>query len=258
MGNPSITQRKHVRLVRALPHRSFKWTDLLQVPGEAKEPTSTIVLTSQTSHYVDVRVYKEPYQKVLDEGQPLKSEDSLEWAFAGISSTTMGVGKSGSAPPVHSIWEHWIDSKTENPQPDEGDMWPQENGDVLERGTQIHPVTGLQTEYEELWGDMEIEGIVNDNERVSVVLKLEVDDGKSTRGMIVRIGRWCQGILKSGGSLTVQRLHWNTELNKWDTKVDIGHGSLPSLAACYDRLFEGKSTYSSPNGEWKFVEVFRW
>ena len=229
-----------------------------QVPGEAEEPTSTIVLTSQNSHYVDVRVYKDLYQSEVDENHERNSISTLEWAFAGTSSTTVSANEPGEAKPLHSVWEHWIDSKSDDPRPDEGDMWPQDNGDVLERGTQIHPVTGLQTGYEELWGDMEVEKVGEDKERVSIVLKFDEVDGNLSRGMIVRVGRWCQGIIKSDGLLAIERWHWIDEVNKWERVVNIGDGNLPCAATFETRLTKGKSTVASHGQEWKVVETFTW
>lgn len=226
----------------------FRHTDSCQVPGEPGEPTSTIVLTSQTSHYVDVRIYKDEHQKTQD-------ESILEWAFAGKSHTTRGATDDGVSKPQHSVWEHWIDSKSDNPSIDEGDMWPQANGDVLERGTQKHPVTGLDCEYEELWADLDVEVVGNEKTRISVALKVENSD-KSTRGLIVRVGSWCQGLLKIGDELTIERWQWiNSE---WNRIVRIGDGILPCDATFIDQIFSEEGIVQSGGLLWKVIEDFRW
>jgi len=227
------------------------------VPGEAEEPTFTIVLTSQTSHYVDVRIYKEQYWKELEGRNGINSIAVVEWAFAGTSSTTQGSNGPGDTKSIHSVWEHWIDSKSDNPQPDEGNMWPQSNGDVLERGTQILPVTGLQTEYEELWGDLDVEKVGEEKERISIVLKVENQESH-TRGLVVRVGDWCQGIMKSGGVLNIERWHCMKTQNTWERVVKIGSSDLPCVAACNNEMTSEKGTVVSNGLLWNVIEVFRW
>lgn len=227
------------------------------MPGEPEEPTSTVVLTSQTSHYVDVRIYKDLYQKELDRKDGIHSIAILEWAFAGTSSTTEGSSGLEDAKPLHSIWEHWIDSKSDNPRPDEGDMWRQNNGDVLERGTQVHPVTGLQTEYEELWGDLQVEKVGEERDHVSIVLKVENHEA-GTRGMVVRVGDWCQAILKSREALTIERWRWTKRMNDWERLVKIGRGNLPCAIVCNSQMVREEGTIVCGDLEWTIVEKFHW
>ncbi|MCJ1467637.1 hypothetical protein MMC07_006262 [Pseudocyphellaria aurata] len=235
MPRPTISSRKH-----------FRW-----IPDEPGEPTSTIVLTSHTSHYVDVRIYKDQYRTAQDGN---KDGNALEWAFAGKSQTTQASMNDGVSKPQHSVWEHWIDSKSDNPSADEGDMWPQANGDVLERGTQKHPVTGLECEYEERWADLDVEVVGNEKTRISVVLKIENSD-KRTRGLVVRVGSWCQGILQVGDKITIERWQWTN--SGWIRIVRIGDGILPCDATFIDRTF--MEEINRQRGDlWKVVESFCW
>ncbi|KAI9881296.1 MAG: hypothetical protein M1830_005582 [Pleopsidium flavum] len=191
MSAPSISERRYVRVI----------------PGAAEEPTSTLVLTSHTSHYVDIRIFKSQN----DEGPELPNDggpmERLEWGFAGTSHTEQPVPEPAKVKPSRSVWQHWVDSKSDDPKPDEGDMWPQPNGDTLEKGSTRDPETGAVTEYEELWADVPVEKTGNDGGLVSIVLQLH-DDARSSRGMVVRVGRWCQGLLKIGNEVTVERWRW--------------------------------------------------
>lgn len=205
------------------------------------------MLTSQTSHYVDVRVYKDQHRTAQD-------GNTLEWAFAGKSKTTQASTDDGVSKPQHSVWEHWIDSKSDNPSVDEGDMWPQANGDVLERGTQKHSVTGLDCAYEELWADLDVEVVGNEKTRISVVLKTENSD-KRARGLVVRVGSWCQGILKVGDKLTIERWQWIN--SGWYRTLRIGDGVLPCGATFIDRTFVEDNTLQSSD-LWNVVENFCW
>lgn len=156
------------------------------------------------------------------------------------------------------MWEHWIDSKSNNPPPDEGDMLPQPNGDLLEQGSQIHPVTGLLCEYEELWGDLDVEIVGEEVERVSLALKLEDEDNHS-RGMIVRVGSWCQGILRVGGEITIER--WqakDVKSGEWSLVKKIGGAVLPC-----ERLFnveglEKDFSVELNESKWTIIEKYHW
>jgi hypothetical protein len=97
---------------------------------------------------------------------------------------------------------HWVDSETEEEISDEGDMYLQPDGTVLEKG-----VDGDGSAYEELWEDPEAKVVGKDSGRVSYVLRTE-DLGRRTRGMCVRIGEWIQGTLRVGKEFTVVRWQW--------------------------------------------------
>ena len=92
-------------------------------------------------------------------------------------------------------------------------MWARPNGDVLERGKMIKPGTGLVTTYEELWRDLEVEVVGQEKTCTSVVLRAQ-DDGKGLRGMVIRVGGWCQGILKVGNDVTIERWQWVRSTSK--------------------------------------------
>ena len=209
------------------------------------------MLTSRTSNYVDVRIYKDEHQKAQD-------ESILEWAFAGKSYTAQISIDDGVNTPQHALWEHWIDSKSDkrsHDELDEGYMRPQPNGDILERGTQKHPVTGLDCEYEELWGELDVEVVGNEKSRISVVLETEINN-KNARGLVVRVGRWCQGILQTGDKFTVERWQWvNSE---WNRTVRVGDGVLPCDATFIDGTLSEEDLVRSGDLHWKVVENFHW
>ncbi|THH13669.1 hypothetical protein EW146_g6578 [Bondarzewia mesenterica] len=242
MGIPSISER-----------RSIRW-----VPGEASELTSTLVLTSQTSHFVDIRVLKPPQDhdpKVIDEGS------RLEWAFAGTSHSEPGKGD--GAAPIHSRWEHWVDSNSDTPATDEGDIWTLPNGDTLEKGRMVNPETGELTDYEEVWADAEVERTGQDSKRVCVVLNVE-DNEMAMKGMVIRVGGWCQGILKVGKEVSVERWKWvgkssasGTEQagGGWERVAKVGIHTPPCTSTfAPDKLEEGNVV----DARWKVSEKYEW
>lgn len=53
-------------------------------------------------------------------------------------------------------------------------------------------------------------------------------------GMVVRVGGWCQGLMKVAGQVTAER--WaKGRAGKWERVVRIGAGLLPCMVACMDR-----------------------
>lgn len=66
--------------------------------------------------------------------------------------------------------------------------------------------------------------------RVSVVMVL-----REGRGMVVRVGGWCQGMVKgAGGEVTAER--WKrAESAKWERVHRVGKEVLPCAVACMDR-----------------------
>lgn len=194
------------------------------------------------------------------------SRPVLEWGFAGTSHNQTKYDQSKMVEYSHSIWEHWIDSRTDEPSVDEGDLWPQPNGDVLESGTQVDPITGAERKYEELWGDVPVKTVDGEDKRVSLVLKVD-DKNRNARGLVVRLGQFCQGILQVGNKFTVERWEWINLADKsepgpqawWRCKVRIGDSSLPCDPAMntLEKVYNGV-TIQSGQLEWRVIEDYRW
>lgn len=199
------------------------------------------------------------HQGNLSQGDP---RPILEWAFAGTSHNEAGYDQSRMIKYNHSIWEHWIDSRTDEPSIDEGDLWPQPNGDVLERGTQLHPFTGVKCKYEELWGEIDIKVVDEEEKRVSLVLKVD-DRDRNAQGLVVRVGQYCQGILQVGNKFTLERWEWmNLATSKpkgwWSCKVRIGDNSLPCDHATNIEGLYDSATIQSGALEWRVIEDYSW
>lgn len=143
----------------------------------------------------------------------------LEWAFAGSSVPSPAVdGK-----PAHTKWNHWVDSRTVEHDQDEGDMYPQPDGDTLEKGSMTNPKTGVMTDYEEVWTDLDAILVGADTVRKCIVMKIEEEESHVS-GLIIRLGQFCQGILRVRGDVSVERWQWFRE-GEFDAK-----GRNPSVA----------------------------
>ncbi|KAK3352736.1 hypothetical protein B0T25DRAFT_455437 [Lasiosphaeria hispida] len=217
---------------------SIRW-----LPDEASEPTSTIVLTSPEHRFVDLRILLDA--KPSSGGKYPFS--ALDWGIAGTSSSTLREPTDAEPPGQqisHAQWRHWINSRTADVEnaADEGDNFPQPDGSILEKGRMVNPATGRETNYEEVWRSATIEAVpcFPDGEAiVCVVLKLQHDEDDSSplnRGMIVRLGQYCQAIVRKGegdAGITVERLKWDGATEEWVKQVRIGDAEVPTDFATY-------------------------
>ncbi|PHH83016.1 hypothetical protein CDD82_3928 [Ophiocordyceps australis] len=192
--------------------RSIRW-----LPGEPEEPTCTVVLTSPSRRFVDLRILKSNEETCWPENWHQEKTlplERLDWAIAGTSATSATAGGV-----EHVVWRHWIDSRTQTPEHvvDQGDVIGQSDGTVLETGRGLNPATGTEEAYQEVWEDNEV--------RASACLVLSLDDG-GRRGMVIRLGRYCQGLLRSASGLTVERWRWN-DAGGWAMVVRMGGERIP-------------------------------
>ncbi|KAI6781457.1 uncharacterized protein J7T54_001419 [Emericellopsis cladophorae] len=220
------------------------------LPDDATEPTSTIVVTSPGSHFVDIRALR-PASAPTDWPSPSAetvqlTPDQLDWAIAGTSSYE----RAGNH--TRGRWAHWIDSRTTDTDgvADEGDNHTQPDGTTLEKGVMLNPATGKETEYEELWRDVQVLPLSGDKIRSVVV---QMDKGNDTRGSVVLAGQYCQGLLRKAGAISVER--WQFGQCGWEKVLGMGTGSLPchQILSASD-LSQGQ-TFDFGGDDWKVVEM---
>ncbi|KAF2813929.1 uncharacterized protein BDZ99DRAFT_567642 [Mytilinidion resinicola] len=135
---------------------------------------------------------------------------------------------------------------------------------TLETGVMTYSPTGLQTPYEEMWRDVAATAAdVGTEAKYSVVLTLEMPL-ICARGMVVRVGQWCQGVLMIGAQVTCERWEFVWEDGKkgrdgeWVRRVRLGDGFLPTGVAF--RTPEVKVGNTCKNGDmvWVVREKFEW
>ena len=117
--------------------------------------------------------------------------------------------------------------------------------------------SGALTDYEELWRDLPLQKLPHEQGILSLVLKAE-NKVLGTRGLIVRIGSWCQGVIRSGNDIGVERWRFGgvpivgggeaglvegavgggiedaAGRNKWERIAKIGEMSLP-CQVCWEK-----------------------
>lgn len=189
--------------------------------------------------------------------QPL---DTVDWAFAGISSSSETRDEDGKAV-RHCAWRHVVDSRTrtdpESTVIDEADMFPVEEGDLdrtLEKGRMVNPDTGLATNYEEMWRDVEPEAAASGTARPRcVVLELR-DDSAERRGQVVCLGRYCQGVVRCGPDFALERWAWEPQ-GGWERRVRVGPLHLPCEEALGDEALAVGGSVQKDGLVWTVVEA---
>ncbi|KAI1618619.1 hypothetical protein EDD37DRAFT_274523 [Exophiala viscosa] len=163
------------------------------------EDTSTLVLTSPESVFVDLRFPNRPNTEL-----PLSSGPSF-WAFSGTSETSFGPDDAEVTMPylAHAVWKHEIDSKGPGIS-DEGDMFLLPNGNCIEVGMMMNPDTRKVMMYKEYWttpstepgsGGIWLRGSGGLRRTPCVVARTQgADESKS--GVIIRVGDFCQSIAR--------------------------------------------------------------
>ncbi|OSS55085.1 hypothetical protein B5807_00675 [Epicoccum nigrum] len=251
----------------------------LNLPPHPFEPTSTLVLTSPSLTFVDLR-YLNPLS--VSQPEPPNPGDlgRLDWGFAGSSFSQAGTG-----PPHPTLgafkrasWTHWVDSRVRvghAPARDDGDMYALGGGRFLEVGFAFHPHLGCVAGHEELWRDVEVKSTETGGEKRCVVLRCG-NEARGVRGVVVRVGQFCQGILMVGGEVTTER--WEAEVAggsggegkgkgtveekpqqaKWKRTARSGTGWLPCSVTWRNDAVVLGGMVTFLGFEWVVEEVWEW
>lgn len=266
------------------------------IPDTPTEPTDTIVLTSPKGVFVDVRTItgidevgtaalekteaelltisaEQPGPKPADELHAHQARgrdelavtlDRLDWAFAGYAEDLGSVEAGGK----RRAWTHWVDSRKSNASGDrdEGVNFPYEGdtGDSLklelEKGRMLNPATSQEQDYEELWAEESIAMTGNPPSKLSVVMVARQSAQVDPIGVVIRLGGYCQGVLRVADRFVVERWLWSDKFRTWKRVVRIGSGELPCSIACneVETLKEGSTVKATEGGHvWSVEEMYR-
>lgn len=291
-GNePNISKREYIYF---LPYPLPPGTEIpysihlpkknpLNLPSHQFEPTVTLVLTSPKRTFVDIRIYKPLTASDMHIPLPNRGEPHrLEWAFAGTSSshpitlppTGSQHGKSQKRIEnatwqnvTHSTWTHWIDSRfpvgSKNIPVDEGDMYPIAEDLTLEVGHAFHPALGAVKTHEEMWRDVDALSTTQAGTKLCVVLRCQAERA-GVKGLIVRVGQYCQGLVMERDRTTAERWEWNAEASdradneQWERTVRIGDQFLPCSVAFRPELLGLGAVIKYHDFEWVLEELWEW
>ncbi|CAO2648135.1 Nn.00g090570.m01.CDS01 [Neocucurbitaria sp. VM-36] len=249
----------------------------LNLPPHQFEPTSTLVLTSPNHTFVDIRLFK-PFDTSANTLSPNKGErERLEWAFAGISesrpitdkrSTKTGDEEKHWEGVTHSTWTHWLDSRHSVGDPtipiDEGDMYPIADDLTLEHGHAFQPLMRAHKTHEEMWRDVAAQSTNSAGTKICVVLRVQADTA-GVRGVIIRLGQYCQGIVMQRDYCTVERWEFVDEgkrdveeAARWKRTARVGDQELPCAATFRPEVLAVGGVVKYHDYEWVVEEVWEW
>ena len=218
-------------------------------------PPSTLVLTTASKYFVDVRIFLPSPNEATLPTPTILPLSRLEWGFAGTATSTPAAGPK----PAHTVWSHWVDSKTKDEVKDEGDMYPQSNGEVLEYGAMVNPAKDIVEKYEECWVDLDPVVVGDEGIYKSWTLRSTEGEGSSeVRGMVIRIGQYIQGVVRRGDTISIGRWIWRKE-NGWEKVAGIGSLELPeSSLQRANELKLGTIVEGNDGLTWECIESFDW
>jgi len=201
------------------------------------------------------------------------------WVFAGEAHRHEG---------GRASWDHWIDSRTDEPAEDAGVMSRLSNGDALERGAMLND-DGVKEAYEEVWRDESVDPEVaivlvrvRDRDQQtgdgSVLAQASSDPALPTAsalegtaeaslvcGMVIRVGRYCQGFVKIDGRFLAERWQQSREAGQWMLVYRLGDTNNNNLAMPCSVVFESNHDAAHPtigqevnfgSQQWKYVETY--
>lgn len=190
------------------------------------EPTSVLVLSAPSGLFVDVRLtLNQPIPGISSDPHTLPSEisqarpfqpgsDFKALEFANAGQATYSTPSQEDAPPgtirKRGKWTHWCSTEISEAGYDTGDVLVRDDGSVLETGTMAHPESKQMTPYYEVWVDEkpvfapQEPGAKKRTKGSHVIIRCE-DEERQIRGMIAWVGRYCQGIVRQGEDLYVER-----------------------------------------------------
>lgn len=126
-----------------------------------------------------------------------------------------------------------------------------------------HPRTGQPTDYEEVWIDEPAMGgglaggevAAAGGAVVAVVLTLQ-DDENRARGMVVRVGQFCQGVLRAGDAFACERWEWTAGQGRgWRRAARVGDLFLPCGLAMEEGKIRLGGSVRFGDFKWTVVEL---
>lgn len=228
----------HGFIMASITTRAYiKWADDNIEHTEA----DVLVLSSHSKAFVDVRLLpKTPGIKGQADCPPsnhfiLSDEHvigvyqlaDLEWAFAGRSLT---LPQDPDESRSHARWVHEVDSRFADAASvdDHGFIVMLDANTELESGEMVRPDTGAITAYEEKWIIQPSLPVDELGRVIVVVIQLGPvigAAGHAVRGTVVRVADRCQGIIRAGEAVTVER--WRKKEDGWVREIRVGDGFLP-------------------------------
>lgn len=208
------------------------------------------MLVSKEGHFVDTRIYKPPL------GGAGAQPATLQWAFAGKTDLNQRDAMAASSQEAMLVkWKIWIDSTLPDARSGAEDVmyyWHEPNGGLIQKGTIEDPESGESTDFEVLWAPIATIPYEVPGGPTSVVFKFQ-DRAEGGKGLVVRVGNWCQGLLKVGGQTTIERWVWDGQPKRKVPETEAKE--MPYRIVLEDHHFEDNKDVG---GDYKVYSRGRW
>lgn len=269
------------------------------LPDPPSEPTSTEVLTSRERFFVDIRILKEAGSSSLSShidwafaGRSESSKDEAtgktlaRWQHTIDSrfladpesvvdqaemlpedpETGIALEKGSMVNPATGKETAYVEGWRET----EVEHVPEPSRDVLEGFARDLERCGVRvvecgSERKSVVGgdrDSLVDRSLSAQSVLACCVLQHEHAARRSRGMVVRLGQFCQGVLRVGDEFAAERWEWKAQ-SGWEKVFAIGDPkmNMPCDVACYQaaqKLRAGNEIVYGPNETWQCVEDEQW
>mgnify|MGYP004510062419 CR=1 FL=1 len=138
------------------------------------------------------------------------------------------------------------------------------DGLFLEHGFAFHPHLGRVAGHEEGWRDVDARSTSPSGSKISVLLRCR-DDERGVRGVVVRVGQFCQGIVMVADEVATERWEFQIDGDKelleekrWNRTARTGDFFLPCAVTFRPEVLGLGGSVRCRGFEWVVEEVWEW
>jgi hypothetical protein len=294
LANLNLTPRPNQPAATTAPPNISTRAFIQWLPDPPSEPTSTEVLTSRQKSFVDIRILKASNGEI-DWAFAGRSEShnnestgttSTRWHHTVDSrflahpesvvdqaemlpedpETGIALEKGAMVNPATGVEtayvEGWRETEVRHVPEAARDVLEGFERDLERRGVRFGEGDPERKDVVRRDGDSLLaeEGSLSAREvLVCCVLQYE-DAARRSRGMVVRVGQFCQGVLRVGDEFAAERWEWTPQAG-WQKVFATGGLNMPCDVACYlavRKLRVGSEVVYGPGETWQCVEEEQW
>lgn len=200
------------------------------LPNPPNERTLTLSSTTKNGHFISIRPFIKPSN---DEEKAFP----FEWAFAGTSASAKATKKDERTVGINFNFQFDTNVYLQIPNTHRGEiktLWKDWDSGCVEETGKVYPfgADGEAFSFLELWQPVDPtrdefvilpNGSKSDINAKSIALSLKNDEFE---GLIIIVGKWCQGILFKKNDGTVKGINFiraiQRENGKWENLLKFG------------------------------------
>ena len=121
-------------------------------------------------------------------------------------------------------------------------------------------------EYEELWGNVDVLPIkpLGGDRPVRSCVVLRHEKANESKGLVVRVGQYIQGMMKSPSGIRLERWEWHASPGSgqgegvWEKTFGSGEGQLPCRRIIKGLDISFGESLSLGDDQWEVLEDLSW